>query len=337
LSPDGRFVAFVTDDKLKKVALAGGSPVTLADSYMPSAPAWAPGDTIIYSLAYNSGLARISAEGGSPVTLTTPDPSQGELGHWHPFLLPDGQSLLFTVWTRGGLPATKIALLDLRTGKYRFLVTGGFGGRYAASGHLVYARPGALMAAPFDVSRGALTGEPVPVIEGLDVDPSNAAPYFSIGGDGTLLYLAAGAAANRIMWAEAAARPLPITEEKRGFQYPAVSPDGRRIAVSVYEEGSADLWLLEPARGVLTRLTSSPRLEFMPRCGPQLVRGAEAPGPYRARRIWKQSVNRSMPMAIEVCTHFPVLREADGTNPQSGSITQVQSAVIRPCRVWRSP
>ena len=121
------------------------------------------------------------------------------------------------------------------------LVTGGFGGRYAASGHLVYARPGALMAAPFDVSRGALTGEPVPVIEGLDVDASNAAPYFSIGGDGTLLYLAAGAAANRIMWAEAAARPLPITEEKRGFQYPAVSPDGRRIAVSVYEEGSADL------------------------------------------------------------------------------------------------
>ncbi len=155
LSPDGRFVAFVTDDKLKKVALAGGSPVTLADSYMPSAPAWAPGDTIIYSLAYNSGLARVSAEGGSPVTLTTPDPAHGELGHWHPFLLPDGQSLLFTVWTRGGLPATKIALLDLRTGKYRFLVTGGFGGRYAGSGHLVYARPGALMAAPFDVSRGA--------------------------------------------------------------------------------------------------------------------------------------------------------------------------------------
>jgi serine/threonine-protein kinase len=268
ISPDGQFIAFVADNKLKRIALAGGAAITLADASMSSVPAWMPDGTIIYGPLYNSGLMRISAQGGTPVKVSTPDPSQGELGHWHPFLMPDGRSLLFTVWTKGGLPAARIALLDLTTGKHRILIEGGFGGRYVRSGHIVYARPGEIMAAPFDAARGAVTGPGVPVVEGVETDPSSAAPYFSLSDDGTLVYLPAGAAANRIVWADATGVPRPITTEKRGFRFPAVSPDGRKIAVSLFEQGSADLWMLEPERGVLTRLTTSPRLEFMPRFTP---------------------------------------------------------------------
>jgi serine/threonine-protein kinase len=163
------------------------------------------------------------------------------------------------------LPASKIALLDLKTGKYRTLLEGGFEARYLPSGHLVYARPGALMAVPFDAGRGVLTGTPITVVDALEIDPTTATGYFDVADDGTLVYLPAAAATSRIVWAEPGSPPKPIAEERRGYRFPAVSPDGRRIAVSLFEQGSADVWMLDPSRGVLTRLTTSPRLEFMPR------------------------------------------------------------------------
>ena len=157
LSPDGEWVLVNESGTLKKVRLADGTRVTLHEmsgsvtlseifSYVVGM-AWSSNDTIVFPNAPGPGLMQVSANGGTPESLTTPE--QG-IRHVSPYFLPDGNALLFAIH-RDDIPTDtgQIALLSLESGEQRILLQGS-SPQMAASGHLLYYRKDALWAAAFD-------------------------------------------------------------------------------------------------------------------------------------------------------------------------------------------
>ena len=122
-SPDGLWVGFFAGGKIKKVSVLGGAPIDICNVYAEEpGGSWAPDDTIWFSGNWASGFFAVSADGGEPVPVTTPDRERGEIGHWWPDFLPDGKSAFFTVFTNEG--SHRIAALDLDTGTWKHLLPG---------------------------------------------------------------------------------------------------------------------------------------------------------------------------------------------------------------------
>ncbi len=251
-SPDGRWVGFVAGGKLKKVALTGGTPVAICDVQNSNGATWGPDDLILFS---SGGLFRVSAAGGSPQRVTTPDANQDESDHQTPDILPGGQAVLFTTWT-GGYAHPKITVQSLNTGQRRTLLDG-MHPRFATTGHIVFFRAGSLWAAPFDLDRLDVTGSPVPVVQGVHVEWATW-PYFTLANDGTLVYVpGAPLDAKRLVWVDRKGAVQPLSAPPKPYDNPVLSPDGQRLAI-VIREDNHDVWTYEPARGTLTRLTSDP-------------------------------------------------------------------------------
>jgi serine/threonine-protein kinase len=280
-SPDGGWIAFVSDGKLRKVRAEGGTPIALAPSFWGGG-SWGPDGTIVYTESYNGGLWRVNAAGGEPTRLTTPDSAAGELAHWWPHILPDGRHLIFTNFSTP-IERAKIELLDLRTGARTVLVRGAVGGAYAASGHLVYGVGDALLAVPFDLKHLRITGEAVPVVTDVALAPSNGEPAFSVSASGTLAYVRASVinAPTVPEWVSRDGREQPLLTQPGRYASPAISPDGRRVALTVTAtDGNRDVWAYEPARDILTRITSGDAADFnalWTRDGRRLIYSSERP------------------------------------------------------------
>jgi serine/threonine-protein kinase len=146
-SPDGEFIGFFADNKLKKTSLAGGSPITLCDAPTGVRSGDWFEDTIVFTAnsGSNQGLYRVSANGGEPEMLATPNLDEGEQAYFLPDFLPDGKNLLFTIRFNTGF---QTALLSLETGERKVVLENARQARYLSTGHLVYeqSRTGNLMA-----------------------------------------------------------------------------------------------------------------------------------------------------------------------------------------------
>ena len=126
LSPEGRWAGYFASGKIRKVALSGGDPLVIADADADTpGAAWGPDNTVFYSAGWNAPLFSVSADGGKPVAFSTLDAAAGEIGHWWPEFLPGGKTALITVWMAAtGINDSKLAALDLTTGKHRVLMPG---------------------------------------------------------------------------------------------------------------------------------------------------------------------------------------------------------------------
>jgi eukaryotic-like serine/threonine-protein kinase len=259
-SPDSEWVGFfVPLGKLKKVSISGGAAVTLCDAQGGEGATWGPNGMIIFTPTPSSGLAVVSAEGGTPQPLTTLDSKKGETSHRWPEFLPGGKAVLFMTLTGSNLGATAIdwplELYMLKTGERRDLMQVGSRPRYAPSGHVVYAQGTNLMAAPFDSGRMALTGASVPVVEG--VARTIGVPEYAVSDNGALGYLpgvSVQATQLRLVWVDRKGAEQPIAAPPQAYRNPRVSPDGRRVAVSIIELGT-QIWIYDLGRDTLTRLT----------------------------------------------------------------------------------
>ena len=249
-SPDGEWIAFVAGDSLKKISLAGGSPITLCDAPSQQGGSWDSEDMIVFAadLGSGTGLYRISANGGEPESLTLPDPDKGERGYQQPEILPNGKAVLFAIWAAGG---RHVAVFSLETGAQHILIEGGKAPHYAATGHLVYekAGTGTLMAVPFDPQKLQMTGNPVPILEG--VRQASLGGYATVdyvfSREGTLAYVPAPEQIERsLVWVDRKGTETPVTEEKRYYSVLRVSPDGQSIAVNISEQpGGSNLWIYD--------------------------------------------------------------------------------------------
>ena len=248
LSPDGESVGFFADGALKKVSLAGGPAVTLCDVPGPRMGAsWGPDDTIVFAYTGALGLMKVSAAGGVAEPVTTVDADQGEAGHGWLDVLPDGKAVLFTVWSTS-LDDARIAVRSLETGEQRVLVDG-TSPRYAPTGHIIFGRDGSLWAVPFDVDALEVTGPITPVLEGVQINTGGLA-LFTLAGDGSLAYVPGTVGAlleGTLVWVNRDGREVePIADEP--LEYPRslrLSPDGRRLALTIGPSAAGDLWVYD--------------------------------------------------------------------------------------------
>ena len=254
-SPDGQWVGFYADGKIKKVALSGGV-ATICDAQGSLLGAtWGRDDTIVFPKTWTSGLVRVPASGGTPQPLTTVSATGVNRGHLWPEFLPGDKAVLFTIFTGGSLDEFQVAAVSLATGKQTVLVKGGSYGRYSASGHLLYVRAGVLYAVAFDADRLEIKGTAIPVVEDV-FENTNGAADFAVARNGTLAYSHGGLQIEEraLLWVDRKGTAAPATKIKRPFSQPALSPDGRRVAVTVQAE-TYDVWVLDLERESLTRLS----------------------------------------------------------------------------------
>ena len=254
-SPDGQWIGFAAQGKLKKVSIAAGQPIVLADSPVLFGGTWGRDDTIVFAPT-DVGLFRVSSSGGPVTPVTTLDGKTAEGGHLWPEFLPDGQSILLTVGTTGtNMERARIVLQSLSGGPRRTLVQGGTNPRYLSSGHIVYSTAGTLMAVPFNLATGTVTGAAVPVVDGVAQTPAGAA-QFSVSPAGSLAYVAGGlrSPTRSLLWLDRGGRPTALPLPSRPYWSPRLSPDGRRIAVGI-EGATHDIWVSDVERDTLTRLT----------------------------------------------------------------------------------
>ncbi len=273
LSPDGKWVAFGTATSMRKVPLEGGQAVEVTKSPWAGGD-WTADNTIYYTPTYVGGLWRVPAGGGTPQQLSTRDTTTGELAHWWPQLLPDGEHLLFTAF-RTPIDSARIEVLSLKTGQRTMLLTGGISGRYVSTGHLLYARGEALFAVPFDLGRLEVTGQPVPVVEDVAVEASDGRAGFAVSDNGTLAYLSATSFNTNLemIWVDRRGTTSePITAPGR-YQGLRLSPDGRKLALDLARPGETrDVWILDLVRGTRTPLTSGGANDFAPLFTPEGTR-----------------------------------------------------------------
>jgi serine/threonine-protein kinase len=270
VSPDGQWIGVfdgASAPALKKVAIAGGPVITLARPDAPTRGAsWGADGSIIFATTNaTTGLQRIPAAGGEATVLTRPNRAAGEADHLWPEILPDGHSVLFTITAlTGRLDQSQIALLDLRAGTQTVLIRGGSDARYVSSGHLIYATEGTLRAVAFDLARLAVVGDSAAVLPQVRTAATGAAKV-AVAANGTLVYVPAGGAAaeSSLVWVDRQGQETRLPAPPRSYVYPRLSPNGTRFAFFLSDQ-DLDIWLLEPSRATLTRLTSDKGLETYP-------------------------------------------------------------------------
>ena len=261
-SPDGRWIGFFADGKVKKVPADGGVAMELADAPNNRGGVWLDDDSIVYAPDFTTGLMRVSARGGKPEALTSLDAARGERTHRWPTYLPGDAAVLFTVGmleNPGNYSDARIAVWEPSTRKTRTLHEGGSMARFAPTGHLVYLRGDTLLALPFDARRREVTGEPVPLNQKASGDPSSGVAYAALAADGTFAFVpAAGPATNNsIVLTDRTGKPRAVPLPARSYNYPRFSPDGKRLTVTIGPgHGNADdVWTVDLSTGALARLT----------------------------------------------------------------------------------
>ncbi len=263
LSADGRWIGYAARGKLLKLPIEGGTPVTLADASWGGG-SWAKDGTIVYNPSYQSGLWQVSEKGGNARELTQPDSASGELAHWWPEILPDGRHVLFTAY-RTPVSRATIEVFDRKTGKRTVLVEGGLIGRYSASGHLLFARDGAVLAVRFDLGSLKVTGAPVVVVDDVAMNYSDGFAAYGISPSGTLAYLPSsqGGAVSVVVEADRQGRERVLLGTPERFDNPRWAPGQRRISLDVPAARSAtDVWVIDLARGSRQRITTEEASDF---------------------------------------------------------------------------
>ncbi len=261
-SPDGQWIAFFADGRLKKTAVHGGAPVTLCDAPSPRGASWGDDGTIVAAFNWGStGLVRVSSGGGVPTAVTQLSKEKGETAHAWPQVLPGSQAVLLTAYGAGAYDDAEIVVVSLKTGERKTVHRGVSFARYLPSGHLVYVRQNTLFAASFDLSRLEVTGAPQPVLEEVNGNVSGGGD-FDFSQTGTLVYVSSKVEISfphSIWWLDSAGQTKPLQVTQGLYENPRFSPDGKRLAFELATSPvRADIWVKDLERDTTSPLTHLP-------------------------------------------------------------------------------
>jgi len=236
-SPDGAWIGFFSEGKLRKVSLNSGQVVTLADIQSPSGASWRQDDKILFGSA--GSIWQVPASGGIPMQLTIA--GKGETHGW-PAALPDTSLVLFNLWEQGkSTPSIVIEQTD--TGKRNTLIAEGNSPRYSPTGHVLYTDLATLKAVAVDIHTGMVTGKPVTLLEGVLVSPGTGVAQYGIASNGAVLYAAGGVfgSARRVVLIDRQGQERDAGLPPGRYGYVQYSPDGRQLAL---ETGDAvpEIW-----------------------------------------------------------------------------------------------
>lgn len=262
-SPDGRYIAFFSDGKLKKMPLSGAPAQLLADAPNPRGGSWNREDVIIFAPDGTSPLYRLSASGGERTQLTNLDESRQEISHRWPLFLPDGRHFLYLARSPQR-ENTAIYVGSLDSTETKRVLSADSSVAYAPPGYLLFARERTLMAQPFDVDKLRVTGEEFAVVEQISRDLSSMGG-FSVSENGVLVYLT-GDPTTQLTWFDRSGTQLSTVGPPAAYLYVRLSPDEKRLVVARTDPPAVvpDISVIDLARDVASKLTSDPSIDDFP-------------------------------------------------------------------------
>ena len=254
-SPDGKWIAFVRSNQVFKVALDGSRPQMLA-----AAPgtftgmSWSSTGVIVVSA--NVSMYSIPETGGQPRELMKADHAIGEEYQAIPLVVDDAGAVLYSSWSSSSIASAKIAVASLATGEHAVLDIPGSQPLGIVDGILTYVTSaGVIMGVPIDVRKRRLTGAPVQLVSGVAINTTTGIARASLAPNGTLFYQS-GTQSSQVMTVGADGVARVLLAEPRGYAFPRLSPDGRRLAIAIDESERRDVWLFDLSSQTMTRLTS---------------------------------------------------------------------------------
>ena len=264
-APDGQWVGFAVRKQVSKISVDGG-PVVPVGGYdgVFGGASWAEDGSIFVGDAGGKGLLQLPDAGGAAKILA---PNDGPVVNVDPQVLPGGKALLFVAGNAStGVDSYTIEVLTLADGRRKVVARGGQSPRYLASsdgtGHLVYVNRATLFAIPFDLTTLETRGTAVPVLDDVAYVPQTNAGLFAVSRAGTFIYRTARSAVpamTTMQWISAsdgdASKKEPLRATPGVYRGPRLSPDGKRIALVISGGEKQDIWVLDPQRDALTRLT----------------------------------------------------------------------------------
>jgi serine/threonine protein kinase len=256
-SPDGQWLAFFANRKLKKISIHGGAPINLADTTGDRGGSWGDDGRIVAALGIRAGLSLIPSSGGAPVPLTKTDPKNKQETHRWPQFLPGAKAVLFTSNLTSTFEDASVEVVSVESGQRKTLVRGGFFARYLPGGYLLYLSRNTLFAAPFDLDRLEMTSQPMPILEDVFVNQQEGAAYIGFSRTGTFLYHSGtpGGLNSTIHWLSPDGKSAPLLVKQAMFQHLRFSPEGKSLAVMVNDGAGEEVWVHDQPRDVFTRLS----------------------------------------------------------------------------------
>jgi serine/threonine-protein kinase len=254
-SPDGQWIGFFAGNRLNKISVEGGAVVPLTDTpSLAGGAAWGMDGRILIG-GLNVGMRLLLPSGGQAAKLT--DLGSGEVSHAEPQFLPGGKFALFTAY-QASLDATTLEAISLSDGKRKMVQRRGTNPNYLPSGHLVYVNYSTLFAIPFDLGKLETNGTAIPILDDLKVN--SVVRDLSFASTGTLVYRKGGAGTvseqSTMQWIDAAGKRSPFMTKAGIYGNARLSPDAKRLAVEVRDEGGVtNLWVYDAQRNYMTELT----------------------------------------------------------------------------------
>ena len=262
-SPDSRSIGFFADKKLKRVDAAGSPVQVVCDAVEGRGGTWSRDGVILFAPSAASAIARVPAAGGAPSPALALDAAHGEDSQRWPFFLPDGRHFLYFSYLganpeshdqNGGVRAGSLDSKDTRP-----VAPNASNPAFVEPDQLLFFRGGNLLAQPFDVKTLQTTGEAVPVAERVASDDAKKLGFFTASSGGVLAYSRATKFPSRLLWLDRQGRQLGVVGEPGEFWDPRLSPDGRRLALTVSDGPGAEtgkLWVFDLVRGSKTRFAA---------------------------------------------------------------------------------
>jgi eukaryotic-like serine/threonine-protein kinase len=257
-SPDSRSIAFFTDDKLKRIDATGGTPVTICESTLGRGGSWGPDGTIVAAISYNTGISRVSANGGTPTPVTTIDAIQYSSHRW-PWFLPDGKHFLYVAVKHNApnSPDTAVFFASL-DGKENRLLFHTLSNAIYVSGRLLFQRDNSVVAQSFDPVAGKFSGEPQTLSENVHLDSGLWRMNLSASNDGMLVYASGTSSGTEILtWYDRSGKKLGTVGEQTEYFDLDLSPDEKQLAATELNTATATIWVHDLANNRKTRLTFS--------------------------------------------------------------------------------
>ncbi|MDQ6892588.1 MAG: protein kinase [Acidobacteriota bacterium] len=261
---DGREIAFFSDGKLRRIGAEGGPVQTICDAGSGFPGSWNREGTILFTKDFGTPIFAVSSAGGTARPVTTLDTKSGEVAHFYPAFLPDGRHFVFVA--RNVDPEkTSIHLASIDGKDVRRLFRADSAAIYAEPGYLLFARDSALFAWKFDAHGARLVGDPVPAFEQVFYATEDNHLGATVAGK-RAAYLS-WPQGRKLVWLDRKGRELGTLGETGPYGDVRISPDGRKVAVSMRDPSrgqNLDLWVLDASRGTGSRITSERTDEFNP-------------------------------------------------------------------------
>ncbi len=277
-SPDGRYLGFFADRKLKKIPATGGTVVSLCDVVDGRGASWGAQGVIVFSPSPFGGLLQVPEAGGAPTPVTITD--QPSVTHRLPWFLPGGRRFLYFIGTVNGSKENGIHVFDLDTKKDALVLNVDSGARFAAPGWLTFVREQNLMAQRFDPSALRLAGEAAPIGEGVRYNAARWSGSYAMSDQGMLVYqVGASGLKAQLTWFDLEGKKQAAVGEPAPMYGVNIAPDGRRAAVSqMGPAGLAELWIFDLLRGVGSRFSFGQGTAAFPQWSPDGERIAYSDG-----------------------------------------------------------